>query len=84
MSAASNLQFTWKRMAEEREETARSLGRIAIALFILCNVLAFTTYSGHSRYAQLCHRLNGLNPSAASYLGQDVVASLSAVRSECE
>jgi hypothetical protein len=84
MSGASNLQFTWKRMAEEREETARSLGRIAIALFLVCNVLAFTTYSGHSRYAQLCHRLNGLSPSQASYLGREVVASLSAVRSECE
>lgn len=84
MSAASNLQFTWKRMAEEREETARSLGRIAIALFILCNVLAFTTYSGHSRYAQLCRQINGLNPSAASYLGTSAVAGLSAVRSECE
>lgn len=84
MSAASNLQFTWKRMAEEREETARSLGRVAIALFIVCNVLAFTTYSGHSHYAQLCRQLNGLNPSAASYLGKEVVANLSAVRNECE
>jgi len=84
MNAASDLQFTWKRMAQEREETARNLGRIAIALFIACNVLAFTTYSGHSHYAKLCHQLNGLNPSAASYLGSDVVASLNAVRSECE
>ncbi len=84
MTAASNLQFTWKRMAEEREETARNLGRIAIGLFVACNILAFTTYSGHSRYAELCHQLDGLNPSAARYIGSKVVASLETVRAQCQ
>ena len=84
MNTASNLQFTWKRMAEEREETARNLGKIAIGLFIACNVLAFVSYSGHARYAELCHRLDGLNPSAARYMGTDVVSSLDAVRAQCQ
>ena len=84
MSAASNLQFTWKRMAEEREETARNLGRIVIGLFVACNVLAFTTYAGHARYAELCRQLDGLDPSVARYLGSDAVASLAEVRAQCQ
>ena len=84
MNAAANLQFTWKRMAEEREQTARNLGRIAVGLFVACNVLAFTTYSGHARYAELCRKLDGLNPSVARYMGSDAVASLDAVRMQCQ
>jgi hypothetical protein len=84
MSAASNLQFTWKRMAEEREETARNLGRIAIGLFVACNVLAFTTYSGHSRFGELCQRIDGINPSLARSIDLKFVANLEAIRAECQ
>ena len=84
MSAASNLQFTWKRMAEEREATARNLGRIVIGLFVAGNVLAFTTYAGHARYAELCRQLGGLDPSIARYLGSDAVASLTEIRARCQ
>lgn len=84
MSAASNLQFTWKRMAEEREQTARNLARIAIGLFVACNVFAFTTYSGHSRYAELCRQVDGLDQAAAGRLGGDAAASLTALQAQCQ
>ena len=49
------LASTWKVMAEERELTARRMAQIAVGLFIICNVLAATSFSAQSRYADLCN-----------------------------
>lgn len=49
------LASTWKVMAEERELTARRMAQIAVGLFIVCNVLAATSFSAQSRYADLCN-----------------------------
>ena len=54
MQARYGLASTWKRMAEEREVSARRMARIAVALFIVCNVLAATSFSAQSRYSTLC------------------------------
>lgn len=84
MNTATNLQFTWKRMAEEREQTARNLARIAIGLFVACNVFAFTTYSGHSRYAELCRQVEVLDGTAVGRLGGEAAASLDALQAQCQ
>jgi hypothetical protein len=65
MNAQFGLASTWKHMAEEREVAARRMARIAIGLFIICNVLAATSFSAQSRYSTLC----GLCRPAASYEG---------------
>jgi len=49
------LASTWKVMAEEREVIARRMAQIAVGLFIICNVLAATSFSAQSRYADLCN-----------------------------
>lgn len=49
------LASSWKLMAEEREVTARRMAQIAVGLFIVCNVLAATSFSAQSRYADLCN-----------------------------
>ncbi len=49
------LASTWKVMAEERELTARRMAQIAVGLFIVCNVLAATSFSAQSRFADLCN-----------------------------
>ncbi len=84
MSTASSLQLTWKRMAEEREGTTRNLARVAIGLLVACNVLAFASYSGRARDAASSRHLDSLNPSAACYVGSDVVSSPDAVRTQCQ
>lgn len=54
MAMQYGLTSTWKQMAEEREQTARNMARIAIGLFVACNVLAVTSYTAQSRYSTLC------------------------------
>ena len=54
MRAQYGLASSWKYMAEEREAAARRMARIAVGLFIVCNVLAATSFSAQSRYASLC------------------------------
>lgn len=54
MAMQYGLTSTWKQMAEEREQTARNMARIAIGLFVACNVLAVTSYTAQSRYSNLC------------------------------
>jgi hypothetical protein len=65
MNAQFGLASTWKHMAEEREVAARRMARIAIGLFIICNVLAATSFSAQSRYSTLC----GFVGQQASYEG---------------
>lgn len=55
MHAQSQLASSWKVMAEEREVAARRMAQIAVGLFIVCNVLAATSFSAQSRYASLCN-----------------------------
>jgi hypothetical protein len=54
MRAQYGLASSWKHMAEEREMAARRMARIAVGLFIVCNVLAATSFSAQSRYSNLC------------------------------
>jgi hypothetical protein len=84
MTTAQNLQFTWKRMAEEREATARNLARIAIGLFVACNVFAFTTYSGHSRNAELCRQVVDLDQVVAGRLSGEAATRFTALQERCQ
>jgi hypothetical protein len=52
-------------MAEERELTARRMAQIAVGLFIVCNVLAATSFSAQSRYADLCNYVGEQNEGLA-------------------
>ena len=54
MGVQYGLASTWKLKAEEREVAARRMARVAVGLFIVCNVLAATSFSAQSRYANLC------------------------------
>ena len=67
MRGQYGLASSWKHMAEEREVAARRMARIAVALFIVCNVLAATSFSAQSRYANLCEFVG----QQASSLPQD-------------
>jgi hypothetical protein len=67
MRAQHGLASSWKHMAEEREVAARRMARIAVGLFIVCNVLAATSFSTQSRYANLCDYVG----AQASSLPQD-------------
>ena len=54
MRAQYGLASSWKQMAEEREAAARRMARLAVGLFIVCNVLVATSFSAQSRYSSLC------------------------------
>ena len=54
MRAQYGLASSWKQMAEEREVAARRMARIAVGLFIVCNVLVATSFSAQSSYSNLC------------------------------
>ena len=51
--AASN-NTVWKEIATEKEDTARTMCRVALGLFVACNVLAATAFSAHSNYSSIC------------------------------
>lgn len=55
MRAQYGLASSWKQMAEEREAAARRMARLAVGLFIVCNVLVATSFSAQSRYSNLCN-----------------------------
>ena len=66
MAAAQySLASQWKLKAEEREVAARRMARIAVGLFIVCNVLAATSFSAQSRYANLCDYVGEQAPRLA-------------------
>lgn len=65
MQAQFGLASSWKHMAEERELAARRMARIAVGLFIVCNVLAATSFSAQSRYSNLCDYVGQQAPSLA-------------------
>lgn len=54
MRTQYGLASSWKQMAEEREVAARRMARLAVGLFIVCNVLIATSFSAQSRYSSLC------------------------------
>lgn len=66
MSVPYGLASSWKRVAEERDQSARTMTRIAIGLFIVCNVLAVTSFSAQSRYSNLCHYVGERAPGLAA------------------
>lgn len=65
MQAQFGLTSSWKQMAEERELAARRMARIAVGLFVVCNVLAATSFSAQSRYSNLCDYVGRQAPSLA-------------------
>jgi hypothetical protein len=65
MQAQFGLASSWKHMAEERELAARRMARIAAGLFIVCNVLAATSFSAQSRYSNLCDYVGKQAPNLA-------------------
>jgi hypothetical protein len=54
MSFAATNYAVWKQVAEEKADAARTMGRIALGLFVACNVLAATAFSAHSNYSSMC------------------------------
>ena len=66
MPVQYHLVSSWKHMAEEREVAARRMARIAVGLFIICNVLAATSFSAQSRYSSLCDYVGQQAPEAGA------------------
>ncbi len=71
MTAQYGVVSTWKHMAEEREQMARTMARIAVGLFIACNVLAVTSFSAQSRYSNLCEYVDEQAPQIARAAPQE-------------
>ena len=67
MRTQYGLASSWKQMAEEREVAARRMARLAVGLFIVCNVLIATSFSAQSRYSSLCSFVD----AQATHLPQD-------------
>ena len=43
-----------RHLPPDRENVARTMCRIALGLFVACNVLAATAFSAHSNYSSIC------------------------------
>ncbi len=54
MSFATTNSAVWKEIATEKEDTARTMARISLGLFVACAVLAATAFSAHSNYSSIC------------------------------
>ena len=54
MSFATTNTAIWKEIATEKEDTARTMARVALGLFLACNVLAVTAFSAHTNYSSIC------------------------------
>lgn len=59
-------EFTWKRIAEEAEESARKFAWISIALFLISVVFAYTSLSNHLRHSSACEYIGQNAPVFAS------------------
>lgn len=83
MSVQYGLASSWKRMAEERDQSARTMTRIAIGLFIVCNVLAVTSFSAQSRYSSLCHFVGERAPDLAARASEEGVFARALLNDYC-
>ena len=54
MNFGSANNMVWKDIAEEKQNMARQMARVAMGLFVITGVLTATTFSAHSKYSNLC------------------------------
>lgn len=54
MSFANTNNMVWKQIAEEKQNAARQMARVAMGLFVITGVLAATTFSARSNYSSMC------------------------------
>ncbi len=54
MSFATTNSAVWKQIADEKEQSARLMARLAIGSLIFSAVLAGTAFSAHSNYSSMC------------------------------
>ena len=76
MGFATTDNTVWKQIADEKEDTARTMARIALGLFIACNVLAATAFSAHSKYSSICSFVDQKQQEAAGGLSDEEITSV--------
>ncbi len=76
MSFATTDNTVWKQIADEKEDTARTMARIALGLFIACNVLAATAFSAHSKYSSICSFVDQKQQEAAGGFSDEEITSV--------
>ncbi len=76
MGFATTDNTVWKQIADEKEDTARTMARIALGLFIACNVLAATAFSAHSKYSSICSFVDQKQQEAAGGFSDEEITSV--------
>ena len=71
MSFAGTNETVWKEIASEKEDAARTMGRIAIGLFGACAILSMTSFSAHSNYSRICSFVDQRQQAQAASYGEE-------------
>jgi len=67
----------WKRLANESQQTARTMARIACVLTFAVVVLISYTFSTEARYSQLCNEITAKADTPGVQAMRDFAANLS-------
>lgn len=58
MYVTTNSAVVWKRMADENQQSARILARVAVTLFVLLIGVGVYAFSANAKYRDLCSTIN--------------------------
>lgn len=76
MYLTTNSDVTWKRVADENQQSVKLLARICAALFVLALVSGAYAYAAHLRYDKLCTSIErqsrATDAEAAQQLGETI------------
>ncbi len=79
MYVSANSASVWKRLADENQQSARTLTRISVGLILLMVVTGAYTYSTQVHYSEFCTSVGeesrASDSPAAQKLGRDLMAS---------
>lgn len=77
MYVTTNSAVVWKRLADENKESAKSLGRIAIALLVLLLAVGAYAFSMRSSLANVCSAVERTAERSSARVINDLAKSLS-------
>lgn len=75
MSFATTDNTVWRQIATEKDNTAKTLVRVALGLFVACNVLAATAFSAHSKYSSICSFVDEKQQEAAGGFSDETITA---------
>lgn len=76
MNVTANSALIWKRMADENQQSAKLLARVAVALFILLLCVGAYAVSAHSRYESLCNTIETKSTGAEAKPARDLATAI--------